>query len=185
MADPLRALRLDAREILRQPGIQRAVDAAFEPGDLDVLHDQVAGPIEVDLVAESGDAAIDVTGVVRVPWAGSCRRCLKELAGVSTSDVDERYRPTLVDARVPGAPPEVALGGQDDEAYPIDDGRLDLVPMTRETVLLDLDAERLCRPDCAGLCPVCGIDLNAGSCECDTTVRDHRWAALDGLVLDD
>lgn len=185
MADPLRALRLDAREILRQPGSRHAVDRSFEPLDLEVVHDQVAGPIEVDLVAESGDAAIDVTGVVRVPWSGACRRCLRELAGVSESEVDERYRPTLDDARVMGAPVEVALGGQDDEAYPIEDGRLDLVPMTRETVLLDLDAERLCRDDCAGLCPVCGIDLNIDECDCDTTVRDHRWAALDGLVLDD
>ncbi len=51
--------------------------------------------------------------------------------------------------------------------------------------LLELDDERVCRSDCAGLCPKCGIDLNSGWCECDNEVKDHRWAALDGLVLDD
>jgi uncharacterized protein len=51
--------------------------------------------------------------------------------------------------------------------------------------LLELPNDVLCRDDCAGICPVCGIDRNAGTCDCDTTVRDDRWAALDGLQLDE
>ena len=73
----------------------------------------------------------------------------------------------------------------DDDAYPIVDGQLDLAPMARQAALLELDDERLCRDDCAGLCPQCGIDRNVETCDCDTEVKDHRWAALDGLVLDD
>ena len=37
----------------------------------------------------------------------------------------------------------------------------------------------LCRPDCAGICPSCGTDLNAGSCNCTEEATDPRWAALD------
>jgi uncharacterized protein len=51
-------------------------------------------------------------------------------------------------------------------------------------VLLELDEERLCRAECAGLCPSCGIDRNSGDCDCSVMVRDDRWAALDGLAVD-
>ena len=83
--------------------------------------------------------------------------------------VDERYQREVTD----------------EDAYPIEGGQLDLAPMTRQLVLLELDDERLCRDDCAGLCPICGIDRNAETCDCDTTVKDDRWSALEGLVLDD
>ena len=61
----------------------------------------------------------------------------------------------------------------------------DLAPMVRESILLELDGDRLCAEDCAGLCPQCGVDRNEGTCDCVTDVRDERWAALDGLVVDD
>jgi uncharacterized protein len=73
----------------------------------------------------------------------------------------------------------------DPDAYVIRDGQLDLAPLVRETVLLELDTERLCRDDCAGLCPVCGVDRNRSECSCDTTVRDERWAGLEGFVPDE
>ena len=58
-------------------------------------------------------------------------------------------------------------------------------PQCGSTCLLELPDDVLCRDDCAGICPVCGIDRNTGACDCDTTVRDDRWAALDGLQLDE
>ena len=73
----------------------------------------------------------------------------------------------------------------DEDAYLIVDGQLDLVPLVRETALIELDLERQCRDDCAGLCPVCGVDRNETTCDCDTTVRDDRWAALEGFVPDE
>ena len=57
--------------------------------------------------------------------------------------------------------------------------------MVREVMLLELDGERVCRDECAGLCPVCGVDRNEATCDCVTEVRDERWAALDGLVVEE
>jgi uncharacterized protein len=51
----------------------------------------------------------------------------------------------------------------------------------REAVLLDLPLAPLCRPDCAGLCPECGADLNAGDCGHRPNATDPRWTALDDL----
>jgi len=39
----------------------------------------------------------------------------------------------------------------------------------------------LCREDCQGLCPVCGADKNTGTCSCEESTPDPRWAALAAL----
>ncbi len=111
---------------------------------------------------------IAVRGTIGVPWAGMCRRCLMPLTGVDSVAIDELYQKTVIDP----------------DAFLIEEGQLDLNPLVRETALLALDDERLCRPDCAGLCPNCGIDRNVERCECNTEVTDPRWSALDSLSLE-
>jgi uncharacterized protein len=69
----------------------------------------------------------------------------------------------------------------DPDAFPIDRDQLDLRPMVRETLLLEAPEAPLCREDCAGLCPACGVDRNATECSCDLTVRDPRWEGLETL----
>ena len=46
-----------------------------------------------------------------------------------------------------------------------DDGNIDLAPLVREYMLLEFPIRPLCRPDCKGLCIICGADLNTESCE--------------------
>jgi uncharacterized protein len=169
VADPLRPLRINAVELLRQPGAVREVslDVAAEP--LDVEHDRLAGDIHVELRLTALNDGIDVDGTVSADWATVCRRCLVDLSGTAVGTVDELYQ----------------IDPLDPDAYVIEDGQLDLAPLVRETILLELDNERLCREDCAGLCPVCGVDRNTTDCSCETTVRDERWAALEGFVPDD
>lgn len=169
MVDELRVLRVNAVELLRQPGATRDVTEEIAGEPLGVIHERLDGDIGVALVLESMNDGIVVSGAVRAPWATICRRCLTDIDGVAVVAVDERYQIELTD----------------EEAYPIEHNQLDLAPMVRELALIELDAEQVCRPDCAGLCPVCGIDRNSATCDCDITVKDDRWAALDGLVLDD
>ena len=57
-----------------------------------------------------------------------------------------------------------------EDALEIVGDQIDLVPVVREYVLLDLPDAPLCRPDCAGICPKCGADRNLGACDCDTSV---------------
>jgi uncharacterized protein len=61
------------------------------------------------------------------------------------------------------------------------DDRLDLSAWARDTLALALPDKILCREDCAGLCPVCGKDLNAEPHEHEDTTPDPRWAALGEL----
>jgi len=164
-----RALRINAIELLRQPGAVRRVEVEIAGEDLDVVHEALAGEIRIELELEALNDGIVVRGVVSAPWARPCRRCLKDLSGVTSATIDELYQVEVLD----------------EDAFPIVDGQLDLAPVARQAALLDLDDERLCREGCSGLCPQCGVDRNLETCACDTEVKDHRWAALDGLVLDD
>lgn len=69
-----------------------------------------------------------------------------------------------------------------DPTYFIDDGWLDLRQPLREQILLAQPMHLLCRPDCKGLCPQCGQNLNEGLCSCDTEEIDPRLAELKKLL---
>lgn len=168
-SNPLHVLRVNARELLRVPGSTRDIEVALDAATLGVGDERITGPVEVDLAAVSSIDGIVVTGSITLPWAAPCRRCLAAVTGASVVDVDEVYQDVV----------------NVDDAYVIEGDQIDLTPAVREYVLLEVPDGPLCRAECAGICPVCGIDRNESSCECDTTVSDDRWAALDQLELDD
>lgn len=60
---------------------------------------------------------------------------------------------------------------------------VDITPDLREAILLNLPHFPVCRPECAGICPQCGLDLNKNRCDCKPDVGDQRWGALDTLNL--
>lgn len=169
MSDPLRPLRVNAVELLRQPGAVLDVAVLIEAVPLGVVHERLDGDVTIELELEALNDGIRVTGAIVAPWASDCRRCLTAVSGSATAEIAELYQHEPTDS----------------EAFLLEANQLDLAPMVREAILLELDLERVCRADCAGLCPVCGIDRNEADCACDTTVKDDRWSALDGLVLDD
>ena len=122
------------------------------------------GLLVADVNIESAVGGVAVTGTVLAPWEGACRRCLEPAAGVLEVPVRELY----------------TQDGDGEETYPLVDDELDLEPLVHDAVLLELPQAPLCRPDCVGLCAVCGANRNAEPCTC-TAPRDPRWAALDML----
>jgi uncharacterized protein len=95
---------------------------------------------------------------------GPCMRCLDPAAPSYAVDVRE------VDQ--PGEGPEL------DSPY-VDAEVLDVGAWTRDSLALELPAQVLCRPDCRGLCPECGIDLNTAPADhAHEKGPDPRWAAL-------
>jgi uncharacterized protein len=168
MATTAHLLRINVVELLRHPGATRRVEAAIDPHELGVDDDRVAGEISIDLAATSSVDGVVVHGTVRTPWHGQCRRCLIDVSGVAEIEVEELFQhdPRHQDA--------VAIVGD----------QIDLAPIVREYVLLDLPEHPLCRPDCAGICAQCGADRNVTSCDCEQPTSDPRWSALEGLQLD-
>jgi uncharacterized protein len=96
---------------------------------------------------------------------GPCMRCLAD--AVLDVDIDTReYQATN-----PGSDEELKT------PYLADDN-LDLAAWGRDAVILALPDKILCRADCAGLCPVCGRDLNVEPHEHEEEPPDSRWGAL-------
>ncbi len=160
----------------RAPGNRREEERSGRIGELRVADSVVDGDstVEADVVLDSVDGGIEVSADITAPWSGECRRCLKPVGGRLTTHVREMYRP-----RPPGEPPD-----EDEDTYPLSGELLDLRPLVRDAVLLELPIAPLCRPDCAGLCPTCGADLNDGPCSCPAPGGDPRWAVLDTLRED-
>lgn len=107
-----------------------------------------------------------------------CSRCLKPVATPVTVDFEEEYVP-LVDADT-GSPMHIDESEEEDTFRINGRFELDLREALRQYILMYEPAKPLCRPDCAGLCPTCGADMNAGPHECEQPA-DERWNALAGL----
>ena len=62
---------------------------------------------------------------------------------------------------------------------------VDLTDEVRQSIILALPTYPVCRPECLGVCPSCGKNLNEGPCGCTHDEKDDRWGALDGLKIDE
>src|SRR5690348_2067676 len=124
-------------------------------------------PVVVDARLEWVSDGLLVTGTVEGAWAGICRRCLGPVDGTRTVEVQELFE----------AHP------RDGESYQLGHDQVDLEPLARESLILDLPLAPVCSEDCRGLCPTCGADLNQGDCDCPPADLDPRWGALDVLRL--
>jgi len=125
-------------------------------------------------IPESPEAALTLTRLSSglmlelefgVRLVGPCVRCLGD-AGLDVAVDDRQYQAT---------DPE---GDEELRTPYLQDDRLDLSAWARDAVALALPDQILCRADCAGLCPVCGRDLNVESHEHEDEGGDDRWAKL-------
>jgi uncharacterized protein len=100
-----------------------------------------------------------------VRLVGPCMRCLAD-AGLPIEVRAREYQATS-----PGESDELTTPYMEED-------KLDLSAWARDAVALSLPDKILCREDCAGLCPLCGRDLNAEPHEHEETETDSRWAKL-------
>lgn len=104
----------------------------------------------------------------------ACKRCLKPV----TVPVESRVELLLLVSEGEAAPGEYELEEEDLEVVYLDDEVVDLDALLMQQLELDVPMHVLCREDCRGLCPVCGVDRNEVECDCDTREVDPRWAEL-------
>ncbi|GGE16659.1 hypothetical protein GCM10011571_17910 [Marinithermofilum abyssi] len=71
----------------------------------------------------------------------------------------------------------------EEDAVQVDpDQPVDVTPFIREALLLEFPLAPVCREDCKGLCPACGVNRNEQTCQCDTRPVDPRLAKLQELL---
>ena len=142
-------------------GYQRVVE-------LDLPRVRVEEDLDLDylrgeLKLSRNSRGILIQGALDTGVIGDCVRCLTSIPVPVTLELEELFT-------YPPSP---------DSAYSVDDTAiLDLAPLIREEAILALPMGGLCRPDCAGLCPQCGQNLNEGTCDCGSDNIDPRLAVL-------
>lgn len=178
--DPTDPLVLDVRALQRRPGtmttIERTVPA---PEHLGVAMARVpeGSPIVLDLRLESVLEGVLVTGTADLEVTAECSRCLEPFDWHQEVDLTELFAYPPTDAR--GA--VVEEEDESEDPLPVLQGDLiDLQPTLRDAVVLDLPLAPLCRADCPGLCPTCGVRL-VDAPQHTHEVTDPRWAALAAL----
>lgn len=170
---------VDVADLFRRPGtsrpVRRTLDASLVPP---VPLVAAAGPVDTDLLLESLVDGILARGRVGAEVTLSCARCLSDLAARIDGDVAELF-----------SDPARVREDEIEEGYVIDDvggrAQIDLATLVRDALSAEFPLRPLCRPDCAGLCALCGADRNSETCECSDEVVDDRWAALRSLDLPD
>ena len=147
---------------------------------IEVIGVPAGAPLEVTFRMESVMEGVLVTGTVQAPLQGECVRCLDPLDQQETAEFQEMFLYPEVEGY--GRRPDDADDEDEGEESLFVQGDLfDLEPVLRDAVVLALPMQPVCREDCAGLCPQCGIRLDDDPDHHHDAV-DIRWAALQGLV---
>jgi uncharacterized protein len=103
-----------------------------------------------------------------------CNRCLEPAEFPIDTSFDLFYRP----AEVVADEEEVEIDEGEAEIAFYEGGGIELKDVLRENVLLAMPMQRVCRPECQGMCPICGQNRNLINCGCEAKLVDDRWSAL-------
>ncbi len=148
----------------------------YAPGLLDFHSSefQQAGPLDIRATAELVDGHIRIYGHFSVRIEMVCARCLDLVAEEISRDFDLFYRP----ASTTPSEGEIHLKDGDTEVGFFNGEGIFLADVLAEQVHLQLPMKPICRGDCRGLCPQCGVNLNTEECRCETHSSDPRLAPL-------
>jgi uncharacterized protein len=130
----------------------------------DLLLHYMRGPLRLSRTKEG----VLVQARFQAALDDECYRCLDPVVNQLTIELEELYT-----YHVAASLAEFSID---------EDAILDLGPLVRAEVLIEKSHRTLCRPDCQGLCPQCGINKNHGLCRCDLDNVDPRLAELKKLL---
>lgn len=153
-------LEIDFSEALEEPGIMSS-----------------EGPVGGHLSIHRHLTEVTIEGGITAKIRLQCSRCLEIFMVPIEMDISLTYLPveTLTEEAHEIHQDEADLG-----FYKNDE--LDITSIVQEQILLNLPMKPLCKPECKGLCPSCGMNLNTGKCNCVHDDIDPRWSALKRLL---
>ncbi|MDD4319969.1 MAG: DUF177 domain-containing protein [Acidaminococcaceae bacterium] len=164
-------IKLNVVEIKKKLVGEKYFRFELEPKELNLTPDDlpIVGKIMVEGNLANGGDVLLLHAVIKACVARQCGRCLKEFQAATQAEILEKFYPA--DAH-----------GIEKDAYTYEYDVVDITEALREGLLLVEPISALCKEDCRGLCPVCGIDRNLASCACETDTIDPRLAALKQLL---
>ena len=151
-------------------------DRTFEPSEVEMPGDayRIVAPVQIGFDVHKDKDKFRLVGTLRTELELPCSRCLEPFRFPVDLDFDQRYLPQAEAS----TEEETEVAEEDLGTSFYRDEQIDLSELIREQVYLVLPMKPLCREDCRGLCPHCGTNLNAGTCECAAAWEDPRLAPL-------
>ena len=157
-------MKVDIRELVELSG-------SFEGDETVVIEDPMGGelamPCRVRVDFRQGHGTIHFNGQVTASLLTQCHRCLDPVRYDLVGDFELMVR----------RGEHGAEEGEDVVTLPVHQYDVDLDPYVHEAVVLGTPMIVLCRDDCRGLCPTCGVNWNRETCSCRPD-EDPRWDAL-------
>lgn len=169
---------LDLRGMGRAPGTVRQLLLNWPAPQrigLDLVAVPEGAPIAADVTVQAVSEGVLVMGTVTAPVSGECSRCLEPFTDELELELTElfAYPDSLTEATT-----------DEDEVYRMVDDTVDLLPVLIDLIGLELPLRPLCAPDCAGLCPDCGVRMAVAGPQHRHDILDPRWAGLAKLAAE-
>lgn len=137
--------------------------------DLDLEDSYFISPINVSLGINRGLSEITIKGNFQVEAQFICDRCLSPFKQILKSSCSIILSYTDLDS-----------ANYDETIVPITSltSEVDITQQIRDSLITSVPMKRLCKENCLGLCPHCGVNLNFEKCKCDKDSIDDRWKPL-------
>lgn len=163
-------MRLNLCEIIEMPGSSLPFSCQLDTERLLVpAIKSFLNPPSAEGVITNSAGALTLTGTIKAEMMCICDRCSAEFRCEREIPLEAKIAAELTDEDNP-------------DIFPLEGNWLDLSDLLETCFILGTETKFLCREDCAGLCPVCGKNLDAGPCGCKKEI-DPRLAVL-GQLLD-
>jgi len=173
-------------DLSRFRGDTDRIDRRYEAGAFELQGDEfrIVGPVVLGADVRKDTRKARLVGHVAATLECDCSRCLETFAVPVDATFDVMFLP--VEADVAGAREGDGEVREDDIGVSFyKDDVIDLGELIREQFYLSLPMKPLCREDCQGLCPVCGINRNRETCSCRSEWVDPRMEALRRIARKD
>jgi uncharacterized protein len=171
-------MKLDLESMAHAPGERWTHEFTLTlPPDAEI---DVVGPVQGQITVINTGQLLLVQGEVKAQVRTECARCAEPGIVEITAPIEEEFS-----IRGPeGAPlePVETIDVEEPAAAAFADNVLDLSELVRQQLLVSMPLRPLCTPDCKGLCPECGGNLNQGPCACPAASEESPFSVLKSML---
>lgn len=157
---------IDLSEYMAKVGQSLPFAGSFDaPSDLLVYPNSTLRGVDVDFTVTFENPDVFVEGTLTCHIDGFCDKCLA---------------PTSKQMVIPFEQTFYKDSGVEEDDYVYFDSKLDVTQAVHDEIALGLPMSFVCKDDCKGLCPKCGVDRNVTPCDCDTT-KENAFSILKNM----
>jgi uncharacterized protein len=166
---------INLSKFLASNDISLKIDESYIIDDKDFVEEtHLNGPVVFSGQFFKVEDSILLTGTLKYTCDEQCARCLKEYRNTVEANVEALVVKDLSEDDI------------DSEQLKIveEDGCVNLDEAIKQTIYLSMPMKSICKEDCKGICPNCGVNLNIEECKCKKDLTDPRFEKLKDLLKD-